>query len=184
MDMKDTKTLMKIFLLIGIILCGVSLIVPWGESSLEPFGKVTFYSWGLHTTSTVTSDNQWSIYIPSLFNESVYSGLFSREEIETYAIPFVLSIFVMPLSILSLVCGIIAEEQLKKKSGLFLNLAGGVPIIAVVLFFMFIQFGVFSTTSGLVLSLNYEYSTGLYSMIAAAIVFISSYFIIDKLKIE
>lgn len=150
---------------------------------MPQFEKVTFYSWGVQATSSYPASSNWSIYIPA-FLEGSFSGLIEQDEIKTYAVPLIVSILILPFSLLALIFGIISEEKLSKNNRYLCNYAGFLSMFSAILFYIFIQFGVFSTSAGLTMSLVFNWSFGFGAIVVSTVIFFISFLAIGKLDVD
>ena len=175
MNDKDVQTITRVILTIGIVLCGLSLILPWGELTVGMFGIGDFYTWGVQIS--LPSNSELTLYFSILSESSPFS-----QQLSSYLIEVFFSILVLPLGLLSLALGIIAEIRLAKY-GKDLSLRAGVfSIVAVVFFYIFIQFGMLRAYEPL--TAFFDWSMGFYMMIISAMLFFGSYVILRNLVDE
>ncbi|UCD13110.1 MAG: hypothetical protein JSW60_06000 [Thermoplasmatales archaeon] len=80
----------------------------------------------------------------------------------------------MPISILGIALAIVDYVYMKRQVrwGLFSGIS---IVLAIVFFYMFIQFGLISSNA--MISSYYQYTTGFYLMIFSAVLFFSAYLI-------
>lgn len=192
MEQKDLKKIAMFCLIGGIVLCAFSQIVPWGNFEVTssgsifgevPLGSVTFYSWGMHESSSDVNEWMWYYQFLSEVNKSKYFGsfldfihnYFGSGEYSNMQIPIFFSFLVMPVSILGIVLAIVDYVYLKR-SLVRWGLVSGISIaLAIVFFYIFIQFGLISSNA--MISSYYQYTTGFYLMILSAVLFFSAYLI-------
>jgi hypothetical protein len=183
MEERYESPILKIILICAIICCAVSLILPWGEVNAGIMGQGQFYAWGARTSSFLgNSGDVWFLYFEFLFRDS--SIIFGDTDFIEIVIPMMMAIVVLPLLVIGIIYGISAQKKLsfsekniKSKDSIFvpkfsLN-AGFMVVISIVLFYIFIQFGVI--TSNTTLSSLYKWSTGLSLAIISCVLFFGTY---------
>jgi len=168
------KKIVKILLIIAIVLCLISILLPWGEisSSNETVGSaLTFYCWGMNNQAPLNQDNplQWLPYISILdSNSKAYFG-----ETDSLLLPVIFACIIIIFLIGAILLGIASFFKVNKNEKSSSIEAGILAIISVISFYIFIQFG-FLSLSGL-LSPLYSYSAGFYFMIISGILFFIAY---------
>jgi len=188
MDTKQTSLIVKIFLIIGVIFCAISLILPWMgyNQTVSSFGfsfstGIDLYPWGAHYYSTSSAASaltpnadEWMFFY--MGDSTFFSS--AVQNFQTIILIFAVITFV--LAIVALLLGIKGIISIgKKKCGA--PIAGGIiAIIAPIIFVVGInfafaqlggQFGAIMDTIG--------YSWGFYLMILAGIMYIIG-FVISK----
>lgn len=170
----------------GIILCGLSLIVPWGEynviSGNLSAGSLQFYSWGGQFSSislfNLQTQNGWFVYF-IMFTDSVAFQIIGNN-----FLVWVFSIFILPISLFTLAFGIQAYQSLYYKEDEFRNKlrdAGILAIMAIVFFYILIQFGISSDMA--ILNQYYQWSAGFYMVLLNAILFLFVYLLTGEINI-
>jgi hypothetical protein len=168
MENKQTSMIIKIILLVGVILCGLSQILPWMGYSITFMGQTAgteFYPWGFH--SYMPGSDQWVFFY---LDSGSMSNIGNLESIQIQIIIFMLITFI--LSIIALIAGIIGIKNAGVKKSKASLAAGIIAIIAAVLFLIGINY-VFSQLDPTgTWAQFYTYSFGFYLMIIAGIIFI------------
>jgi len=172
MEKKDLRTIAMFCLIGGIVLCTFAQILPWGNIDMTPSGSVIFYSWGMQVSSTSHSELDFYSRFLTDLNSTIYLG---SGEYSNTLIPIFFSILIMPVSILGILFAII-DYVFLKRSQVRWGLVSGISIVlAIVFFYIFIQFGLISSNA--MISSYYQYTTGFYLMILSAVLFFSAYLI-------
>ena len=177
MNIEKTKQITFYILIIGLLFVFISIIVPWG--TIDPkigsysVGQVDFYPFGVHAFSGSISD--WSIF----FDFESLKTIFSVAEFTNLEIPFAMYIAIFPLIICILIIGIADSLTIEtRKINIDLSIMNGLLAISTLfLFYIFINFGLFSITFGITLKNYFNFSTGFYFMLLSGILFITSFFI-------
>ena len=173
MDNKILITSAKVILIIAVVLCGIAILLPWNTFSYGLFGNMEFYTWGIHTSSTLSTSSQgWHIYYSDF---SFFSTLFNSEESATLGTTMALLYCVLIFNLLTLIAGTSAINILNRKKAAFSLEAGIFSIIALVFFIIFIQFGLFSIPTVNAVSSLFNWSLGFYLTIIAIILFFIAY---------
>ena len=168
----------KILLLIGIVFCGIAQILPWGEISVGNIGSVHFFHWGgLLVSAPLTDPPVLELhFIINLGND--VSG--APGSLEKYGFSFgtLFLFFIPPLSILSMIIGIVAFRKLPKKVGKNCLQASIMGIIAIISFILFIQLTILAWLEEF--STLFHWYFGFYFMIVSSISFIIAFIIIKR----
>ncbi len=172
MNVKNLRTIAMFCLIGGVVLCAFAQILPWGEIDMSPSASVIFYSWGLHASSTETNEIGSYFNFVAEINKTKYFG---PGEYSTFLIPILISISILPFSILIIVFSIMDYLGMKKGQVRIGIYSGIISIVVLVLFYIFIQFGVISSNARL--SSLFQYTSGFYLMIIAVVLFISAHLI-------
>jgi len=167
----------KICLITAILLTAFSLIVPWGNISSESSDSGSFYCWGAQTSSLFTNSTHANFYFTILTDRNSSSFLES-EEWSSFLIPTICSLLILPTCLLALVFGYFDFRRIKQKK-ITIGLEAGIfAVLSIILFYLFIQFGIFSVNNSI--SQYYTWSLGFYMVIIAVVLFFSSYFLREK----
>jgi hypothetical protein len=161
----------RIFLTIGLVLIGLSLIIPWGEISVGILGNADFYMWGVELSSPIAGTSEFMSYTSLLSESSPFS-----QQASSYPFQIFLAIFVLPLSLLALIMGVVGEFGISKYGKSFSLRAGILSVLSVVFFYLFIQFGMLRAFEQL--SALYDWSIGFYLMIIGTILFFITFSIL------
>ncbi len=164
--------IVKYFIIIGITLCAISHLFAWGTIQVNST-EVNIYSWGIH------SGNDWgtTIYPPSL------TIVFPIEEINELFVPFGIWIAIFIIAIMAIIVGVIGLATISTLKKRDLSAETGIlTIIIIVLFYFFINFGFFSTDTGMSLKSSFSWSFGYFLMLISGIMFFIAFFI-NKYKI-
>lgn len=185
MQNKDTKKVIKIVVLLGIIFCAISFLLPWRGMSIGYMGMsmgADFYTWGSHsyvslpssyipTNGGSTSVNMWSIFYafnlgtPETSNTISGSGSFSYTSLEISNVAISLFILTFIFCILTLVAGIFALK--KKKACLIAGITGIISIILfIVAFTVLLSIDPTGTVGNMI-----PYTFGFFMMIISMIMF-------------
>ena len=176
MDAEKVKQIALYIMIIGLLIVIVSLIVPWGTIDAKigslTFGHVDFYCWGIHSTSGTSSS--WSIFL----NIDSLKFWFSEEELKDFALVLTFYIAIIPVILMILILGVVTSYAIfnEKYSYNFSVAIGSLAIINLFFFYVFINFGLFSVQSGLLIKPYFNFSTGFYLMLFSSILFFVSYF--------
>jgi hypothetical protein len=178
----DLKKIVKIILLVSIVLCVIAQIIPWGEISVGPIGSVHFFHWGGLLVSAPNEDPPiLQLHFIIDFGKNVSSA--APGSLEKYGFSFgtLFLFFIPPLSILSMLLGIIAYRTPSKKRSkncLQASIAGFISIIS---FILFIQLTILAWLEELSSLFHWHY--GFYLMICSSILFLISFFILKRLPL-
>jgi len=172
MEKKDLRTIAMFCLIGGIVLCAFAQIVPWGNIDVAPSVSVIFYSWGMQASSPDFNGLEYYFRFLSDLNSTTN---FIPGEYSNTLIPIFFSFLVMPVSILGILFAIIDYIYLKKSQVRWGIVSGLSIVLAIVFFYIFIQFGIISSNA--MISSYYQYTTGFYLMILSAVLFFSAYII-------
>lgn len=177
MNIKYLRQICLYLVIIGLLFCVLSLIIPWGTIDAKfgsyTIGQVDFYNWGIHTTSTTVSN--WSI----IFNPDSFKLLFAANELNDFAIPIAFYFAVFFIVLMIIILGSISAYSfhLNKYRYNLTLMAGAFSIVTMFFFYIFINFGLFSAKSGLALKPYFTFSMGFYFMLISSILFFISYFV-------
>lgn len=171
--------IVKYLLLIVLILNVISILVPWGTLDASIFGKADFYSWGSHIR-TFNGENNYSLNVFFL-DSSNFNDFFNISDFEIGFIPLIMGILVLFFSILviSFTIGFLVKNEFYKKDIISITVYS---ILAVICFYIFIQFGITSMPASAVL--DFEYSSGLYLVILSICILVFTYFLFDFYTVE
>jgi len=159
--------IVKYFLIITITLCAISHLFAWGTIQVNST-EVNIYSWGIH------SSNDWGITI----NPSSLTLIFPTEEINELFVPFGIWISTFFIGIMAIIVGVLGLRNLSNlKKRDWSAEAGTLTIITMVLFYFFINFGLFSTETGISLKSSFSWSFGYFIMLTSGILFFIAFFI-------
>ncbi len=203
MDEKDIKKIGKILVILAIILCLVSLVLPWYTFSMGEFGEaigydmgMDFYTWGGHVYMDLgaiggmfgtgsTSFDIWSILYTITVGapEGMSSGMSTASTTIENAAATALLILSFIFCIIALIFGIIAFMKLKSKKTNTPLLAGIAALLAIIFFTVGITTGLDTSTdpTGMVGDM-FEWSTGFFVMIVSMILFFISFALIKFVK--
>jgi uncharacterized membrane protein len=181
MDKQLQKTL-KIILIIGIALYGISILLPWGGYDYGRNGKLDLYIWGSHSInynffnqSGFVNDN-WVVYIlPPDFN-SMLEGKDNPAIRGSWGIAFL----ILPFWITGIIIGMLAISYFKKMLSLII-VTEIFFIITIISLYIFTQFGVSSlfihrNLGNIPYSLGVGFIFALVGIILLFIVYFMSYF--------
>jgi len=174
---ESIKIISKYILIIGIVLCLVSFILPWGESN-SVLGDYNFYCWGVNSKSYITDNVSIAPYF-FFVDSDIINDFFGLNDIEYNIFAFVFGLLIIFLWFVVLLFGLTSlKEVLKNKYYGFDELYGGIfGIVTVAFFYIFIEFGISSLGFSLNKPLNFEYSIGLYVMIISSILLLLTFII-------
>lgn len=165
MDKKMMITASKLLLIIGIIFCGLAIIMPWGVFSAFSIDIFEYYNWGTHVLFG-PNINPWTFYYWGF----VGPGMSLSSETAGLAAITVFLYLVFPYSVLSLIGGIIALRFLDRKYHVISLVAAIFSILAITFFVIFIQFGILSIP-GMDFFGEFSYGVGIIMTIIAIILF-------------
>ena len=126
MDEKDVKNISKFILIGAVILCIVSLLLPWNGFSMNIMGMNTgadFYPWGGHAyvdygalsgfTEGQTSFDVWSLF----YQINIGAPSTGTEEVTTTQEAGATALFALSFIfvIITLIFGLIAFKSIKQK---------------------------------------------------------------------
>ncbi len=174
MHKKDIETILRLIFILSIALSGLSLLVSWGNLNMGAF-SANFYSWGVQETGI--ENGNFYLYFQLLFDNEVGS-IFSNIELVDYIIPLICSLVILPLHLISLVYCYFEYSSFNKNKYRTRWDIGLYTLFCPVLFYIFIQYGVF-TTNATFTSL-FDFSAGFYMMVFSSIILFSLYFITDR----
>ena len=174
------KDLIKYVLIISTVLCVISIMVPWGtlqeKSNLYYNGvEINFYIWGIQSSNS-SLKTEWGF----LINPTSLLNVFTYDEIKEIPIPLAIWFATFFISIMIVILGffgIVFIENIQKNN--CHTVAGGLAILSLIFFFIFINFGLFSSKLGLTLKSNFNWSFGFFLMLLSAILFFVTFFV-DK----
>ena len=168
------KKIVKILLIIAIVLCLLSILLPWGEMSVIGISGGTFYSWGMNVQTSPFQGNtlQWLPYISILDSNSVLA------EQDSLLLPVIFAIILIIFIIGAILFGISSFFKVDKNMKSNSIEAGIFAIASVISFYIFIQFGISSLCGGI--SPMVLYSVGFYFMIISGILFFIAYGLISE----
>jgi len=190
MNQKDIRTIAKILLIAAIIVCFFAQIAPWGEIKVSDdsttFSFNQFYSWGTQTSFSVQNipmipneeGSQLNFYFMMVTDSSFINDEWNSEDRASLFLPFMISVLILPLCLLSLVFGYLDYRKYMPKNVIIGYTAGLCAVSSIILFYLFIQFFIFPISP--IISTFYSWSVGFYMMIFAAILFFSAYIIKSK----
>ncbi len=175
---KILKYLLILVLMINVIV----LLVPWGETEESAVGKLYFYNWGTQINS-LNGENKFSFNVFFINSEHV-DDFFNIDNNNFGFIPILFGILALFFHVLVIVltAGFIIKNEYYKKDIAFNTVYS---ILALISFYIFIQFGVLSLSISPYVTFNY--STGFYLLIFSIIILVLAYFLLDyfsKEKIE
>lgn len=190
MQENDVKKIIKIFIILGIIFCAISIVLPWRGMYMSFFGVSMggdFYPWGGHSyinlpssfisfTGAPESIDIWSIFYTTdlttqdLGYSSIDSGNFSF--ISSYITDntiIALAILTLVFLIITLALGIMALKKIKT------CLSAGFTAIISIIFFVIIMTIFFSMDPTGIASNFVTYTIGFYFIIISVIIFFIAY---------
>ena len=193
---KDLKNIIKIILITGIVLCGISQILPWGRlelgmedisEDLPPFLSglnINYYHWGGWQINPKLPGVQEWFLAPTNF-----SGITVSPEIYGFAFGTLFLYFIIPLAIISFLIGIVAYKKIERRFSKN-SFHSTISATAAILFFIiYMQLTLLNNLPNIEkspnVSANYMWLPGFYFMIISAILFFTSYILIQRMyKIE
>jgi hypothetical protein len=164
-------------LVAAILLIAFSLIVPWGDVSSDSDDSGSFYCWGAQTSAMFPDSTQANFYF-SIFTDRNSSSFLKSEDRGSYIIPTICSALILPLCLLALVSGYLDFQHIKRNDRRIGFEAGILSVSSIIVFYLFIQFGIFSVKTGI--SQYYTWGLGFYMLVIAVVLFISSYLLKEK----
>jgi hypothetical protein len=182
MNFIHLKQIFRYLLIIAVLFTIFSLIVPWAtvdaEVGIFEVGHVDFYTWGAHVTSGLIGGNQYSNW-STIFNPESFNYIFTEEELKEFALPFALYIAVFVLTLIIIIVGSISAYYVFDKKRQFnASLEAGVlAVLCLFFFYIFFNFGLFSTKIGLLLKPYFNLAIGFYFMLLSALFFFISFFL-------
>lgn len=162
--MNNTQlNIIKTLIGIALLLCILSLILPWGQYSTEyPKGTLEVYNWGAHSInydffnqSNFVNDD-WIIFLGIPDFNQMLDGVDKPIIRASWGV----NVITLPLMILALICIVGAINFFEKKTDYFTILPPIALLISLILFFIFVQFGLSTLMIHKGLQ-NYEFSIGL-----------------------
>jgi len=148
MGNNDMNLIVKIILLIGVIFCGLSLIVPW--VGVGPWG---YYTWGFNVL------DEWNFFYIDSFTSGVTEAII-------FGISMIIAFFI---TIAALVVGAVGIKNVGIKKSNSPLTAGILSIVSIIFCVVAMsQFG--NNTFGIV-----GYSYGFFMMIFSSVMFFVSY---------
>lgn len=192
MKNKELKKIVKIFLIGGIILCGIAQILPWSRLELNILEisenipsffsglNINFYHWGgWQINPKLPGIQEWFL------TPTDFSGMFASPEIYGFAFGTLFLYFIIPLALISLIMGIIAYRKIDRKFSKNSFYAAISSLTSIIFFFIYMQLTIINNllnieeTEGL--SSNYNWLPGFNLMIISVIFYFISYFIICRI---
>jgi len=188
----DLNKIINALLLVGIILCGIAQMLPWGRLELpineEPQNElptedftniivsVDFYHWGgMHISPKFPGVPEWH------FTPTNFSGISNSPKLFGFAFGTLFLYFAIPLAIISLIIGVIAYKKIGRKRSKNSLQAGIFSMLAVISFSFYMQLTYLMNIEDIEgLSANYYWYFGFYLMIISTILFFISFFIIRR----
>ena len=144
MENNNMNLIVKIILIVGVIFCGLSLIVPWIGAG--PWG---YYTWGFNVL------DEWNFFYIDSFTSGITEAII-------FGISMIIAFFI---TIIALVTGIISIKNIGIKKSNSPLTAGILSIVAIILCIVAMsQFG--NNNFGLI-----GYSYGFFMMIFSAVMF-------------
>ena len=170
------KKIVKILLIIAVVLCLLSILLPWGEISYSGFGGNTYYCWGMNAQASSVQDNpsQWLLYISILDDSNIYN----IAETNSLLLPVIFATILIIFVIGAILLGISSLFKIDKNRKTNSIEAGIFAIVSVISFYIFIQFGILSISG--ILSPLFSYSVGFYFMIISGILFFIAFGLISE----
>jgi uncharacterized membrane protein len=180
MNDKKINSLTKIILIISILLCILSIILPWGQIAIPPFGKVDFYCWGISGVSVLGShEPSTELYVSFFFNEEFITLLNESENFIGFVVPMILGILILPLLIIGIILGSLYLSMESKRNIVNIRSAGIWILISIIFFYIFMQFGLLSLFQNSIISFSnyFSYASGYFIVILSGIIIIAIYII-------
>ena len=167
------KDLIKYLLLISTVICLISIVLPWG--TVHYIGtEINFYTWSIQTI--YGSENTIWGYIT---DPSSLTNLFTNNEVNTFAFPLALWFGTFAITIIIIILGISAIFTKNIQKYNYPAVSGGLAILSLIFFFIFINFGFFPSKAGLNFRNYFSWSYGFFLMLLSGILFFVSFFV-DK----
>ena len=177
MNDENIKKIAFYILIIAILFVFISIIVPWGTIDAKigaySVGQVDFYTFGVHATGG--SSSEWSIF----FDLESLKTIFSVADFADLELPFAMYIAIFPVILCVLIIGIADLLTFyTRKINIDLSIMNGLLVISTLfLFYIFVNFGLFSIPFGISLKPYFNFSMGFYFMLLSGIMFFASFFI-------
>ncbi|MFW6122096.1 MAG: hypothetical protein ACOC80_14540 [Petrotogales bacterium] len=196
MKNKDLRKVAKVILIVGVILCGIAQILPWGRLELEIFPKeiqenspfdlsniainINYFHWGgMQISPKISGVPEWFL------TPTNFSGLSASPEIYGFAFGTLFLYFIIPLAIFSFITGLVAYRKVERKPSKNSLHAAISSIMAIIFFIIFIQLTLANNLSNIEesagFSANYHWSLGFYLMICSSVLFFVAYAIIRRI---
>jgi len=148
MGNNDMNLVVKILLIVAVVFCGLSLIVPW--IGVGPWG---YYTWGFNVL------DEWNFFYIDSFTSGVTEAI-------TFGISMIIAFFI---TIAALIVGAVGIKNVGIKKSNSLLTAGILSIVAIIFCVVAMsQFG--NNTFGII-----GYSYGFFMMIFSAVMFFVAY---------
>lgn len=205
MEEKDTKNIAKILMIVAVVLCIISLVLPWngffmsmetGVEGVEVSAGSDFYPWGGHIYMDLggalsgypgvpSSMDMWSILY--LFNIGApetgeTSGLPTTDVTSGNMAATAALILSFIFVILALIFGLISILSLKKnKKNLMPLFAAIASLLAIIFFFAGINIALSSDTTGTAASM-FKWTYGFFIIIISMILFFVSFGVLKSIK--
>jgi phage-related holin len=192
MKNKELKSIIKLILIAGIVLCGIAQLLPWGRFELGMVDipdelpsflsglNINYYHWGGWQISPKLPGVQEWFLAPTNF-----SGISASPEIYGFAFGTLFLYFIIPLAIISFITGIVAYKKIGKKvskNSLHASLSSAAAIL---FFIVYMQLTLLNNLPNIEkspgVSATYMWLPGFYLMILSAILFFISYMLIQKM---
>ncbi|MCX6665476.1 MAG: hypothetical protein NT038_05380 [Euryarchaeota archaeon] len=191
MDEKDMKNIAKIVTIIAIVLCIVSLILPWNSFSVNLMGinmGADFYPWSGHVfvsgsflgQSSTSADIWMILYTYTVGTAPTGSSTTTNPTAgnNTAIALFILSfIFV----IIALIFGLLSIRSIKQNKSMMPLIAAIVSLLAIILFFAGISTVLSSDTTGTAGNM-FKWTYGFFTMIITMILFFVSFGLLKSIK--
>ena len=182
MDDKTLGSITRILLIIAIFLGVLSLILPWGQISVGAFGKVDFYCWGISGVSIFGStESTTELYVSFFFNEDFMTLLSESGNFLGFIAPMVFGVFVVPLLLVGLILGAMSLFKVGKREQVNTRDAAIWLVVAVVFYYLFIQFGLLTllNSSFIAFSNLFSYTIG-YVVVVLSVIIVVGVYIVEK----
>lgn len=142
----------KIFLIVAVVFCGISLIIPW--ASWAGVGNIGYYTWGANIA------NEWDFF----YTDALTSGV-------TESIVFGVSMIIaFIITIIALIVGAIGIKNIGIKKSKSPLIGGILSIVAII--FCIIAVSQFSSN---IIGFSMGYGIGFFLMIISCIMFFVAY---------
>jgi len=194
MEEKDTKNIAKILIIIAVVLCIISMFLPWNGFSIisgSASAGSDFYPWGLHvymnlgamSGTTLSSMDMWSIlYIFNVGPETGASGTSTADFASGNTAATASLILSLVFVILTLIFGLISLISLKKnKKNLMPLFAAISSLLAIIFFFAGINMALSADTTGTAASML-KWTYGFFMIIISMILFFVSFGVLKTMK--
>jgi len=169
MPNKEMGLIIKIIGIIGVILCGISLIIPWAGLWIGDFG-FNIYPWA--TSSNILGQSEWDVFFIKTLTES---SVFVTEAV-IFSICMILAFI---FTIIALFIGLAAFRKIGQKPSNSFIIAGILGIIAMVMSII----GVSQINSASTGGIGIGYGAGFYMIIFAFILYFVT-FALQKLLLS